>query len=275
MKIDVTALGGIIFGAICLISGFVLEGGKAGALLEGTAALIVIGGTIGATAISFSLDELKKVPQLVRMGMTRSTFEPIGLIDKLVRYTDISRKQQPLALEPEIEHTDDPFLSKGLQLIVDNTDPALLRQMLEADIYARLSQQKMGASIFDAAGGYAPTFGIMGTVMGLVHVLGQLGGNATALASSIGLAFIATLYGVSTANLLWLPMASNLKNKAKHDLLMRQMALEGILSIQLGMPPTLLRDKLLSFIRPSSAPGSGKPEGISATAAREPSIEVS
>ncbi len=275
MKIDVTALGGIIFGAICLISGFVLEGGKAGALLEGTAALIVIGGTIGATAISFSLDELKKVPQLVRMGMTRSTFEPIGLIDKLVRYTDIARKQQPLALEPEIEHTDDPFLSKGLQLIVDNTDPALLRQMLEADIYARLSQQKMGASIFDAAGGYAPTFGIMGTVMGLVHVLGQLSGNATALASSIGLAFIATLYGVSTANLLWLPMASNLKNKAKHDLLMRQMALEGILSIQLGMPPTLLRDKLLSFIRPSSAPGSGKPEGISATAAREPSIEVS
>ncbi len=275
MKIDVTALGGIIFGAICLISGFVLEGGKAGALLEGTAALIVIGGTIGATAISFSLDELKKVPQLVRMGMTRSTFEPIELIEKLVRYTDISRKQQPLALEPEIEHTDDPFLSKGLQLIVDNTDPALLRQMLEADIYARLSQQKMGASIFDAAGGYAPTFGIMGTVMGLVHVLGQLSGNATALASSIGLAFIATLYGVSTANLLWLPMASNLKNKAKHDLLMRQMALEGILSIQLGMPPTLLRDKLLSFIRPSSAPGSGKPEGISATAAREPSIEVS
>lgn len=275
MKIDVTALGGIIFGAICLISGFVLEGGKAGALLEGTAALIVIGGTIGATAISFSLDELKKVPQLVRMGMTRSTFEPIELIEKLVRYTDISRKQQPLALEPEIEHTDDPFLSKGLQLIVDNTDPALLRQMLEADIYARLSQQKMGASIFDAAGGYAPTFGIMGTVMGLVHVLGQLSGNATALASSIGLAFIATLYGVSTANLLWLPMASNLKNKAKHDLLMRQMALEGILSIQLGMPPTLLRDKLLSFIRPSSAPGSGKPEGLPATAAREPSIEVS
>jgi chemotaxis protein MotA len=256
MKIDVSALGGIIFGAICLISGFVLEGGKAGALLEGTAALIVIGGTIGATAIAFSLDDLKKVPSLIRMGMTRSTFEPMELIDKLVRYTDIARKQQPLALEPEIENTGDPFLSKGLQLIVDNADPELVRQMLESDIYARLSQQKMGASIFDAAGGYAPTFGIMGTVMGLVHVLGQLSGNANALAASIGLAFIATLYGVSTANLLWLPMASNLKNKAKHDLLMRQMALQGILAIQMGMPPSLLRDKLMSFIRPSSAPGS-------------------
>ena len=262
MKLDVTALGGIVFGVICLISGFVLEGGKAGALLEGTAAIIVVGGTIGATAVSFSLDELKKVPRLIRMGLTRSTFEPIELIDKLARYTDIARKHQPLALEPEIDRTDDPFLSKGLQLIVDNTDPELIRQMLEADIYARLSQQKMGASIFEAAGGYAPTFGIMGTVMGLVHVLGQLNGNAAALASSIGLAFIATLYGVSTANLLWLPMASNLKNKAKHDLLMRQMAMEGILSIQVGMPPSLLRDKLLSFIRPSSAPGSGKSEGV-------------
>ncbi len=258
MKLDVTALGGIIFGAICLIAGFVMEGGKAGALLEGTAAIIVIGGTIGATAVSFSLDELKKIPQLIRMGMTRSTFEPIELIEKLVRYTDIARKHQPLALESEIDQTDDPFLSKGLQLIVDNAAPELLRQMLEADIYARLSQQKMGASIFDAAGGYAPTFGIMGTVMGLVHVLGELSGNAGALAQAIGLAFIATLYGVSSANLLWLPMASNLKNKAKHDLLMRQMALEGILSIQMGMPPSLLRDKLMSFIRPSSAPGSGK-----------------
>lgn len=267
MKIDVTALGGIIFGAICLVSGFVLEGGKAGALLEGTAALIVIGGTIGATAISFSLEELKKVPTLVKMALTRSSFDPIDLIDNLVRYTDIARKQQPLALEPEIERTDDPFLSKGLQLIVDNTDPELLRQMLESDIYARLSQQRMGASIFDAAGGYAPTFGIMGTVMGLVHVLGQLSGNASALATSIGLAFIATLYGVSTANLLWLPMASNLKNKAKHDLLMRQMALEGILSIQKGMPPSLLRDRLLSFIRPSSAPGAGRVESSPLAAA--------
>lgn len=254
MKIDATALGGIIFGAICLVSGFVLEGGRAGALLEGTAAIIVVGGTLGATAVSFSLADLKKVPSLIRMAMTNTAFDPIDLIEKLVRYTDIARKQQPLALEAEIPATNDPFLAKGLQLIVDNTEPELVRQMLEADIYARLSQQKMGASIFEAAGGYAPTFGIMGTVMGLVHVLGELNGNATELAGAIGLAFIATLYGVSTANLLWLPMASNLKNKAKHDLLMRQMALEGILSIQGGMPPSLLRDKLMSFIRPSAGP---------------------
>lgn len=251
VKIDISALGGIIFGVVALVSGFVLEGGRAGALLQGTAAIIVIGGTIAATAVSFSLNDLKKVPQLMKMGFTRTTFDPIALIDQLARYTDIARREQPLALEAEIEKTGDEFLAKGLQLIVDNADPELIRQMLEADIYAWSSQQKVGVSIFEAAGGYAPTMGIIGTVMGLVHVLGELAGNPNDLATAIGLAFIATLYGVATANLLWLPMASNLKNKAKHDLLMRQIALEGILSIQQGMPPSILKDKLMSFIRPS------------------------
>lgn len=251
VKIDISALGGIIFGVVALVSGFVLEGGRAAALLQGTAAIIVIGGTIAATAVSFSLNDLKKVPQLMKMGFTRTTFDPIALIDQLARYTDIARREQPLALEAEIEKTGDEFLAKGLQLIVDNADPELIRQMLEADIYAWSSQQKVGVSIFEAAGGYAPTMGIIGTVMGLVHVLGELAGNPNDLATAIGLAFIATLYGVATANLLWLPLATNLKNKAKHDLLMRQIALEGILSIQQGMPPSILKDKLMSFIRPS------------------------
>lgn len=261
MRIDVSAFGGIILGVVALISGFVLEGGRAGALLQGTAALIVFGGTIGATAVSYSTQELKQVPHLFRMALTRSEFNPVDLIEQLVRYSDIARRQQPLALEPEIPQAGDPFLQKGLQLIVDNADPTYMRQMLEADIYAHMSQQKMGASIFDQAGGFAPTMGIVGTIMGLVHVLGELSGNPNALASAIGLAFIATLYGVSSANLLWLPMANNLKNKAKHDLLMRQIALEGLVSVQQGMSPSLLRDKLMSFIRPSGAPRSEGGEG--------------
>ena len=254
MRLDVTALGGMILGVLALMAGFVLEGGRTGALLQGTAALIVFGGTIGATAIAFSVDELKKVPALLRMGLTRKKFDPIVLIDQLAHYADIARKQQPLALEPEIELTQDEFLGKGLQLIVDNQDPALMRQLLESDIYARYSQQKIGASIFEQAGGYAPTMGIVGTVMGLVHVLGELSGNPNNLASAIGLAFIATLYGIASANLLWLPMASNLQHKAQHDLLMRQMSLEGLLAIQDGLAPTLLKDQLMAMIRPSDAP---------------------
>ncbi len=254
MRLDVTALGGMILGVLALMAGFVLEGGRTGALLQGTAALIVFGGTIGATAIAFSVDELKKVPALLRMGLTRKKFDPIVLIDQLAHYADIARKQQPLALEPEIELTQDEFLGKGLQLIVDNQDPALMRQLLESDIYARYSQQKIGASIFEQAGGYAPTMGIVGTVMGLVHVLGELSGNPNNLASAIGLAFIATLYGIASANLLWLPMASNLQHKAQHDLLMRQMSLEGLLAIQDGLAPTLLKDRLMAMIRPSDAP---------------------
>lgn len=262
MRLDVSAVGGIIFGVIALVGGFVLEGGKAGALLQGTAAMIVFGGTIGATSVSFSISELKQVPSLFRMGLTRSSFDPVQLIEQLVRYTDIARKQQPLALEPEIALANDPFLEKGLQLIVDNADPTFMRQMMETDIYAQSSQQKMGASIFEAAGGYAPTMGIVGTIMGLVHVLGELTGNPNQLASAIGLAFIATLYGVASANLVWLPLAGNLKNKAKHGTLMRQIALEGLLSIQQGMAPSMLRDKLMSFIRPSGGPGAGPESGV-------------
>lgn len=251
MRIDFPALGGIIFGAFALIGGFVLEGGRAGALLQGTSALIVFGGTIGATVVSYSMDEIREVPRLFGMALTRQPFDPVALIQQLARYSDISRKQQPLALEPEIHVTQDPFIQKGLQMIVDNTDPALMKQILEADMYALLSQQRTGASIFEQAGGYAPTMGIVGTIMGLVHVLGELSGNPNSLAAAIGLAFIATLYGVSSANLLWLPLASNLKNKAKSDLLARQIALEGFLSIHEGMPPTTLTDKLMSFIRPA------------------------
>ncbi len=260
MRIDASALGGIIFGVVALLSGFMLEGGRAGALLQGTAAIIVFGGTIGATAVSYSLRELKQVPRLLKMAMTRADFDPVDLIEQLCRYADIARRQQPLALEPEIERAHDEFLAKGLQFIVDNAEPTYMKQVLEADIYARLAQQRVGASIFDSAGGYAPTMGIVGTIMGLVHVLGELTGNPNALAGAIGLAFIATLYGVASANLLWLPMASNLKNKAKHDLLMRQIALEGLLSIHQGMSATMLREKLMTFIRPSGAPGTTQTE---------------
>lgn len=270
MRLDVTSIGGIIFGVLALVGGFVLEGGRAGALLQGTAALIVFGGTIGATTVSFSVRELKLVPSMVRMALTRNDYDPVALIDRLTRYTDIARKQQPLALEPEIARTPDPFLAKGLQLIVDNSEPDLMRQMLETDLYARYSELQIGASIFEQAGGYAPTMGIVGTVMGLVHVLGELSGSPDALAAAIGLAFIATFYGVSSANLLWLPMGHNLQVKAKQELLARQISLEGLVAIQQGMPPSILKERLLSFIRPSGAPNSGNGAQAEVAAAVHP-----
>jgi chemotaxis protein MotA len=258
VRIDMPALGGILFGVMALVLGFVLEGGKAGALLQGTAALIVFGGTLGATMVSYSVDELRQIPRLFKMALTRDPFDPVGLIRELARYADIARKQQTLALEPEIQEATDPFVQKGLQMIVDNTDPDLMRQIMEADMYALLSQQRTGASIFEQAGGYAPTMGIVGTIMGLVHVLGELSGSPNQLASAIGLAFIATLYGVSSANLFWLPLANNLKNKAKQETLIHQIALEGFLSINQGMPPSTLTDKLMSFISPSGSSGRGE-----------------
>ncbi|NLK51627.1 MAG: motility protein A, partial [Syntrophomonadaceae bacterium] len=138
-----------------------------------------------------------------------------------------------------------------LQLIIDGTDPELTRNMLETEMYAVSDRHKVGIGMFESAGGYAPTMGIIGTVMGLVHVLGNLS-DPGSLGPAIALAFIATLYGVGSANLIWLPIASKLKNKSGKETLIQELIIEGILSIQAGENPTIIREKLLSFLGPES-----------------------
>lgn len=248
---EITAVGGILLAVLSLVVAFVADGGHILALVKPTAALIVFGGTIGATIVSFSLNEIMTVPRLLKIMLLQKLPDEIALIEQIVGLADKVRREGLLYLENQLPQIDDKFMRKGIQLVVDGTDPDLVRQIMETEMYAIQERHHIGASIFDAAGGYAPTMGIIGTVMGLVHVLSNLEKPET-LGPSIALAFIATLYGVGSANILWIPIAEKLKNLSKKESMLRELMLEGIMSIQAGYNPILIRERLTAFLKPKS-----------------------
>jgi chemotaxis protein MotA len=168
----------------------------------------------------------------------------------LVGFAERARREGLLALDEEVAELDDEFTRKGLQLVVDGTDPELVREILENEIDGMIGRHQAAVSPFEKAGGFAPTMGIIGTVMGLVHVLENLDAPAT-LGPAISGAFIATLYGVGSANVVFLPTANKLKSMSAEEIELRSMTLEGILSIQAGDNPRVVADKLLSFIPPA------------------------
>jgi len=249
--VEITTVAGILLAVISLAVAFVLDGGHILALFKPTAAMIVFGGTIGATIVSFSLNEIKTVPKLLTIILSKKLPNEIALIEQIVGLADKVRREGLLYLENQLPQIDDGFMRKGIQLVVDGTDPELVRQILETEIYSIQERHHTGASIFEVAGGYAPTMGIIGTVMGLVHVLGNLESPET-LGPSIALAFIATLYGVGSANILWLPIAEKLKNISKKEVMLRELMLDGIISIQAGYNPILIRERLSAFLKPKS-----------------------
>ncbi|HBC94709.1 MAG TPA: flagellar motor protein [Pelotomaculum sp.] len=247
----VTTIIGFIIAAGCLIWAYILDGGHISSLLRGTAALIVFGGTIGATTMCFSLQELKTVPKLIKIILFHKHPDEVALIEQIVDLSDKVRREGVLYLEKQLPQIDDDFMRKGIQLVVDGTDPELVRMIMETELYAMQERHSAGAGVFEAAGGFAPTMGIIGTVLGLVHVLGNLESPET-LGPAIALAFIATLYGIGSANILWLPIAEKLKNIGKKEDILRELMLEGILSIQAGYNPLLVRERLTAFLRPKT-----------------------
>ncbi len=244
---DLSSVIGILFGFAMLIGGFMLEGGHFTSLLQPTAAMIVFGGTAGATMASFGMDDIKQVGKLFQIMFTEKKYNVNELITTLCGFAEKARREGLLSLERETASIDDEFVRQGIQLVVDGTDPALVRDILETQIDFTDQRHKIGADIFEAAGGYSPTMGIIGTVMGLVHVLSNLS-DPDKLGPAIAVAFIATLYGVCFANVVWLPIGHKLKLKSKQERFMREIALEGILSIQAGDNPSIVREKLKAFL---------------------------
>ena len=240
---------GIIFAVICLVGGFLLEGGHVSALLAPAAFIIVVGGTIGATVVSFSTSEVLSIPGLIKTAITKKLPDFSETINLVVDLAEKARREGLLYLDSQLHTIEDPFLRKAMQLVVDGTDPEMVRSILETEVYAAYERHHVGVGIFEAAGGYAPTMGIIGTVMGLVHVLGNLT-DPDSLAPAIAMAFIATLYGVGSANVFWLPVAGKLKNLSKKELILREMMIEGILALQAGYNPIIIRERLNAFIRP-------------------------
>jgi len=227
----------------------IIEGGHLSGLVSLPAFIIVFGGTIGATMVGFTIEELKATPTLFRIGFTGKDYHSMDMIQTLVRFAEKARREGLLALEDELANVDSQFLKKGMQLVIDGTDAELVRSILETELNFMQERHHKGAAIFEAAGGFAPTMGIIGTVMGLVNVLGNLN-DADSLGPAIATAFIATLYGVASANVVFLPLAAKLKNRSSNEILVYEVALEGILSVQSGDNPRIVEEKLKAFLAP-------------------------
>jgi chemotaxis protein MotA len=246
--LDITIVLGIIAGIIALIGGFLWEGGEFTGLLQGTSALIVFGGTFAAVVISYPASKLKTIPTALRMAFSREDNPTEQYIEDLVSMAATSRRSGVLALERISSEHPNAFLREGLQLVIDGTEQEQIKQILELELDAIEHKHEGYAKIFESAGGYAPTMGIIGTVMGLIHVLGSLT-EPTALGPSIAVAFIATLYGVASANLIFLPIASKIRAASESEIITMDLLLQGILAIQNGENPKLVRKKLEFFIR--------------------------
>jgi chemotaxis protein MotA len=236
----------IAFG--CLIGAFVLDGGHVTKLLEPTAAMIVFGGTFGAVGFSFPMAIIKKVPRLLRIVISNKKFDKEKLIEQIKELSIKVRKEGLLSLESEMQTGDyDSFLKHGLELVTDGIDAEVIKKSLETRIDNMEYRHSKGISVFEAAGGYSPTMGIVGTVMGLVHVLGSLEDVST-IGPKIAVAFIATLYGIGAANLLWLPIANRLKEIDADEILEKSMMIEGIMLICSGSNVSLVEERLRGFL---------------------------
>lgn len=244
---DLTTLIGLFFGLGMLLLAFVEEGGAISALLVPTAAMIVFGGTFGAVIVSFTMEDLKKIPYFFKVVFTEKKIDYGTVLESLVETADKARREGLLSLESQLSTIENQFMARGLQLVIDGTDPDLTRGMLEMEIEAFENGEKLGFEIFMALGGFGPTFGIVGTVMGMVNVLSNLS-TPDELGPKIALAFLATLYGIASANLLWIPFGTKVKVKTARDVLLMEMILEGILSIQAGENPRVIREKLMTFL---------------------------
>ena len=243
-----TAIG--IGAAICgLLLGALMEGSQISAFIDPPAILIVFGGTFGATLASTSMESVKRIPSLYKRAMSAEHQDLQGRVDLLVGLAEKARREGLLALESGVADLDDEFTRKGLQLVVDGTEPEVILQVLENEIDGASGRAAADRAIFEKAGGFAPTMGILGTVLGLVHVLQNLDQPST-LGPAISGAFIATLYGVASANVVFLPVASKLHQIADAETSLRELTIEGLLAIQAGDNPRVVADKLEAFVPP-------------------------
>jgi len=245
-RIDFTSVVGLPIGVGLVILGQALEGGSIRSVLQPTAALIVFGGTFGAVLLSFSLTDVKRAFAALKTVFLWDGEPPSQTIQTVMKYATHARTSGVLSLEDELPNVSDPFLRKALTLAVDGANPHALREMLEAENQNREEYDEIPAKVFETAGGYTPTVGILGAVLGLIQIMQQLS-DPSKLGEGIAVAFVATIYGVGAANLILLPAATKLKMKARHECRRRELMLEAVLAIQEGLNPKMIQEKLDSF----------------------------
>lgn len=230
-----------------------MEGGELRLLLNFPAFILVVGGTIGAAMCSFKMREVRQFPEILKQAFDPVDYEIREVVDGLVRLAEKARRGGRLALENEARRIDDPFLRRGILLVADGAEPDLIRNLLTNEIHVSQIRRRVGQSIFMTLGGFAPTLGIIGTVLGLVHMLANLS-DPVKMGPAIAGAFLATLYGVSIANLICIPIANKLRARGSEEHVAHEAMLEGLLSIQAGDNPRMVHERLSAFVAPLPRP---------------------
>lgn len=237
---------GLFLGLATIVLGQVLEGGHIASLVQPTAFMIVVGGTLGAVMLQSPLRVFRQGVGMLKWVFVPPVVDPARQIADISRWSNIARKEGLLSLEIHINVVRDPFAAKGLQLLVDGTEPERLREVLEVEITAVESSLRAAAKIWESAGGYAPTIGILGAVMGLIHVMENLS-DPSKLGSGIAVAFVATIYGVGAANLIFLPVAKKLQANIARVITLREMLVDGLVGIANGDNPRVLESRLQGY----------------------------
>lgn len=265
-KIDISTPLGLLIAIGLILVGNAMEGGHLSSVIQPTAAMIVFGGTIGAVLVTYPMPVFMQGVKAVSRLIGNPGHDPRALLDEIIRYAQKARKEGIIALEKEVVNASDPFLRRALMMAVDGVDSKTIQETLELELTQMDEHGEQAAKVYESAGGYAPTIGILGAVLGLIHVMSNLS-DVGKVGAGIAVAFVATIYGVGSANIFFLPAAGKLKIKHKHDMALREMMMYGTLAIQEGQNPKIIEEKLAAFLTDKKAKAA-KPAADSASAGR-------
>lgn len=265
---DIGTIIGIVVGIGAILVGYSLEGGNIITLISHNSPIIIVfGGTFGATILSFPISDLKKIPGALKKIFTNKKHDPVAIINQLAELSEKARKDGLLSLEQDAQNNENDLIKKGLALVVDGIETEVIKDILKREIELRESIDESVAKIFEKMGGYGPTMGVLGTVMGMVVVLGSMEAEPGGLGEKIATAFLATMFGVGSANLIYLPFADRIKQKAESEKMINDLIIEGLLSIQAGENPRIIKEKLnLALLEKMSGKGGDKKAATDAEA---------
>lgn len=245
---EITTLLGLILGIGGIVLGHIVEGGHLGSLIQFTAGLIVFGGTLGAVLISHPLENIRTAARLLKWAFVKAPMGELESVSKqIVEAAMVARKESILALEKRIPQFTNPYMQTVFKYVIDGIDPQVIKDVFENEISLQEEKLNLGAKVYADAGGFSPTIGIIGAVLGLIHVMENLSDTAK-LGSGIAVAFVATVYGVGAANLILFPISNKIKNRVKEEALLKELILTGALGVVNGLNPFIIEERLRSFI---------------------------
>jgi chemotaxis protein MotA len=259
---DIATILGFALAALAVFGGFMIEGGHLASIMQPTAALIVFGGTLAAVLVQFPLSDILRTAKDIISVFKPPNVDLVAVMQEMVRYAQRARKEGVVALESDADSVTDPFLRKALRLAVDGSDTKVIHEAMEVELDRTEREHDIAPKVLEAAGGYAPTIGILGAVLGLIHVMQNLS-DPSKLGAGIAVAFVATVYGVFTANILYLPMASKIRLRMQMYQRRDELILTGVTAIVEGENPRLIEDKLKGYCG-SSVPSAPTQESSAA-----------